>query len=187
MSNGSLAKVGAPGRAAQQPASSVIPGVLRTPTSSSAQAESPATVIGSFQVGSPEPLLYSSPTNTGKNVEDLKGFFPPSILESPNRSNSSDYSTAQSSRKTPFPENPRSRNDGPVGSTITLNASPSISSMTNIGLDSSCGTSPEPSADSPDNRKGSEGDVSTVRQASADLSKSGGKTGLEEKPSKVES
>lgn len=186
MSNGSLAKVGTTRREAQQPVSSVIPGVLKTQASSSAKSERPATVIGSFQVGSPEPLLYSSPTGTGKNVEDLNGFFRPSILESANRSNSSDYTTLQSPRKNTFPENPGSRNDVPIGSTITLNASPSISSISNIGLDSSCGTSPEPSADSPDNRKGSEGELSTLRQGSADLSQSGGKIGLAEEPSKVE-
>lgn len=184
MSNGSLAKVGAPSRTAQQPASSVIPGVLRTQSSTSANADSKANPNGSFNVASPEPLVYPSPTNTANDIEDLRGLFSPSIMESASRSNSSDYMTVQSNRKTSYPENMSGRNDVPARSSLTFNASPSISSISNNGLDSSCGTTPEPSADSPDNRKGSEGELSTVRQEPADPNKSRGKIRIAEKPSK---
>ena len=176
MSNGSLTKVGAPNRTTQQPVSSVIPGVLRAQPSTLANAESPANPNGSFTVASPESLVYPSPTNTANNLEDLRGLFSPSILESASRSNSSDYMGVQSGRKSSYPENSSGRNDVPARSSITSNASPSISSTSNHGLDSSCGTTPEPSADSPDNRKGSEGEFSTLKKLPADYMKSEGKT-----------
>ena len=178
MSNGSLAKANAPSRAVQQPAASVIPGVLRAQSSSSASAESSANPNGSVQVGSPEPLVYPSPTNTANDFEDLKGLFSPSILESISRSNSSDYMAAQGARKTSYPENQSSQNGVSSGASVPFHASPSASSVSNHGLDSSCGTTPEPSANSPDNGKGSEGESNAMRQGSTDLSKSAGETML---------
>lgn len=177
MSNGSLTKVGAPGRTTQQPASSVIPGILRTQSSNSVNVESPANLNGSFHIASPEPLVYPSPTNTTDDFGELGGLFSPSILETASRSNSSDYMGFQSNRKISYPETAISRNDGPARSSLNSKASPSVSSISNNGLDSSCGTTPEPSADSPDNRKGSEGEL---RKSPADLTKPEGKHGIVE-------
>lgn len=175
MSNGSLTKVGAPSSTPQQPASSVIPGVLRNPSSTFVNVESPTKLNESFNVASPEPLVYSSPTNTTDEFGDLRGLFSPSILETASRSNSSDYMGVQSTRATSYPENAGGRSDVPALTSLNTNASPSISSISNRGLDSSCGTTPEPSADSPDNRKGSEGEL---RKPPADLTKPEGKTGI---------
>lgn len=181
MSNGSLTKVGGSSRTTQQPASAVIPGVMRTQPSILANSESPANPNGPFTVASPESLVYPSPTNTANDFEDLRGLFSPSILESASRSNSSDYMGVQSNRKTSYPENASGRNDAPARSSLTSDASPSISSISNNGLDSSCGTTPEPSADSPDNRKGNEGEFNSLRKFPTDFAKPEGKTRIAEK------
>lgn len=177
MSNGSLTKVGAPGRTTQQSASSGIPGIMRNPSSTIMNVESP--VNGSFTVASPEPLVYPSPTNTIDEFGELRGLFSPSVLETASRSNSSDYMGVQSIRKTSYPENASGRSEVPARTSLNSNASPSISSISNNGLDSSCGTTPEPSAGSPDNRKGSEGEL---RNAPADLAKPEGKTVIADQP-----
>lgn len=175
MSNGSLAKVGAPSRPAQQSASSGIPGIMRNPSSAIMNVEPPVNLNGSFTVASPEPLVYPSPTNTADEFGELRGLFSPSILETASRSNSSDYMEVQSSRKTSYPENATGPSDVPPHTSLNSNASPSISSVSNNGLDSSCGTTPEPSADSPDNRKDSEGEL---RKTIVDFAKPEGKTRL---------
>lgn len=182
MSNGSLTKVGLPSHPVQQPSDSVIPGVLRVQPSDSMNASSSVIPNGSFQVGSPESLIYPSPTNTANEFENLKGLFSPSILETVSRSNSSDYMTSQSPRKTSYPENQNSQTGLPRGSSILSNASPSVSSISNNGLDSSCGTTPEPFVDSPDHRKGSEAELKKMRQESTDLNQPGGKTKLADWP-----
>lgn len=175
MNNGSLAKVGGPTRTTQQSASSGIPGIMRAPSSTIMNIESPVNLNGSFTVASPEPLVYPSPTNTADEFGELRGLFSPSILETASRSNSSDYIGVQNNRKISYPENASGPSDVPPHTSLNSNASPSISSVSNNGLDSSCGTTPEPSADSPDNRKESEGEL---RKTIADFAKPGGKTGM---------
>ncbi len=181
MSNGSLTKVGAPNGTAQRPTSSVNPRILRTQSSSSANAESPMTTNGSFKIGSPDEQFYPSPTNSANDVEDLKVLFSPSILEYASQAVSSDYMTARNTRQPPYPENGVLTN-----SATPFNTSPSLSSISNKGLDSSCGTTPEPSADSPDNRKGSEGNVRNARRESADQKKSERTSAIAEKASKAQ-
>lgn len=181
MSNGSLTKVGGPGRTTQQPASSMVPGVLKAPPSTFANSESPVNANGTFTVASPEALVYPSPTNTTNDFEDLRGLFSPSILETASRSNSSDYMGVQSNRANSYPENQNGQNDAPGQFSLNSNASPSISSISNNGLDSSCGTTPEPAADSPDNRKGSEGELGIVKKSPTGLVKTEGKIRIAQK------
>lgn len=181
ISNGSLAKVASPNRAVQPPESSPIPGILRTQSSSSIQAESPSHPNGSIKFGSPDQVVYPSPTNSANDFEELRGLFSPSILDSVSRGNSTDYMNMKNTRTPSYPENQGSGSRVPANSSVPFNTSPSVSSMSNNGLDSSCGTTPEPSADSPDNRKGSEGVMSPGKEESADYNKTACKTILAER------
>lgn len=160
--NGSLARVGSTNRVDQPAPSNRLPSVMRANSSGSLSGKSPTNVTGSSKVGSPNHNLFPSPSNTFNSYEDLNGLFSPSILETASRSNSSDYmgsnhnvGAAQFTEKNGITHR---------ASTTSTVASPSNSSMSNIGLDSSCGTTPEASADSPDNRKGSEITLNTISE-----------------------
>ena len=168
MSNGSLAKVGSPNSApsnngiVQRPgASSSMPNVFRQSSSSSVTSQSPVDRKGSGaqEFASHGSGAYQSPSTYSNNgSDDLSKLFSPSILATASRSNSTDYmsynGTSTNASKQGSIENATVSRFPPGAhrhSSASTAASPS-SSM-NLGLDSSTGTTPEPSADSPDNRK----------------------------------
>lgn len=159
--NGSLARVGSAERVDQRTLPNGLPGVMRANSSGSLSGKSPTNVSGSSQVESPSYNLFQSPSNTFSNYEALNGLFSPSIIETASRSNSSDYMGSNNNVGGAFfTENGSTHRV----STISNVTSPSNSSMSNNGLDSSCGTTPEPSADSPDTRKGSEITLNTISE-----------------------
>lgn len=162
MSNGSLAKVGAPPRAPQRASTSSIPGVVRANSSASSEAISPSKLNASYSPESNGNGIYQSPAIGTNGVESLKGLFSPSILETASHENSSDYMNLNNNSKLTHPEKQEKAN---AGSSVAFTASPSASSMSNHGLDSSCGTTPEPSVSSPGIRKPSEGTASVIGSA----------------------
>ncbi|KAL8956752.1 MAG: hypothetical protein Q9183_006228, partial [Haloplaca sp. 2 TL-2023] len=184
MSNGSLAKVGTPRKPPSRTSSGNANAFVRDGSSNSNNGLSPvnngtspinpnrtssqgSTSMSGVQ-GSPAALQ-------GNGMGDLSGLFSPSILASVSRSNSADYT---------FPNNPRSGSlgmksasgDSPSvtnsgsstnrASSKSITASPSISSVSHGGMDSSCGTTPEPSGDSQEHRKSTEGNLKTINEES---------------------
>ncbi|KAL8981210.1 MAG: hypothetical protein Q9177_005643 [Variospora cf. flavescens] len=184
MSNGSIAKIGTTNRVLSRTASGNIPGVVRPGSSRSSNEKSPAnsTLSPSSQnrksssglsVGV---AMQASPTSLSNGLGDLSGLFSPEMLASASRSNSVDYmfpvidkpslpGTKQSSAEPSSTSNSGSNKHRASSTSIT--ASPSVSSVSHIGLDSSCGTTPEPSADSPEHRKPTDGTLNTINEESA--------------------
>lgn len=160
--NGSLARAGSANRLDHRTLPNGLPGVPRAHSSGSLSGSSPTNVTGSSKVDSPSYALFQSPTNVFSSHEDLTGLFSPSILETASRSNSSDYMGLNTNvGAAPFTDKNGTTHRASTTSNVT---SPSNSSMSNNGLDSSCGTTPEPSADSPDTRKGSEITLNTIKE-----------------------
>lgn len=152
MNNGSLAKVvSSPKHEDNTSTSNGMPGVIRANSSGSASLISP-TNYDSFQPSS-NTLL--------SNYSDLNGIFNPPILAAASHSNSSDHVDYDHGTQVPNSENYNSLIRGSSTSDVT---SPSVSSTSNHGLDSSCGTTPEPSADSPDGRKAGEPTLNTINE-----------------------
>ncbi|MCJ1405273.1 DNA-binding transcription factor yap1 [Xylographa trunciseda] len=96
----------------------------------------------------------SQPKTGGQSrgsVDNLSDLFSPSILQTVSRSNSSDY--------VGFANNQRQNSDAADrtrASTSSNGASPSASSVSHNGVGSSCVTTPETFAESPEQRKASE-------------------------------
>ncbi|MCJ1469547.1 DNA-binding transcription factor yap1 [Pseudocyphellaria aurata] len=155
--NGSLARVGS-NRVDQPMVRHGLPDVMRASSSGSLSEKSPTNISNSSKVSSPNHNLFQSPSKAF-SYEDL---FSPSILESASRSNSSDYMGFNNN----VGPATNSEKNGTIhrASTTSNVTSPSNSSTSNNGLDSSCGTTPEPSADSPDTRKGSEPTLNTISE-----------------------
>ncbi|KAI4280634.1 MAG: hypothetical protein L6R38_004287 [Xanthoria sp. 2 TBL-2021] len=178
MSNGSLTKVGAPAKPPSRTPSGnnpIAPGIgssdagngrstvngVISPTSQNRPSSTGSTSMAGIQ---------ASPTGFhGSGAEDLNGLFSPSTLQSASRSNSSDYmfpvtnksaaaSTKQTSRDSPAASNKQR------ASSASIAASPSISSVSHTGMDSSTGTTPEPSSDSQEYRKPTEGTLNTINE-----------------------
>lgn len=187
MNNGSLARIGVPSKTQSGTASGNTPGATPARNSNSS-SKSPTnngfsptdqqrkSTTGSILNGSTQ----VSPTSyQGPGAEDLSGLFSPSLLASASRSNSSDYMFPMADKPTPFMTN--SSSIGSVGSPTASNpasnkhrassasiaASPSVSSISHAGMGSSSGTTPEPSGDSPEHRKASEGTLNTINEESA--------------------
>lgn len=176
LKNGSMAKTTSPtalGTRSASASNSNVPGVARTTSSDSATGKSPTGRNGVTA----SPQTYQARTNgfDNNNFGELNGLFSPSILQSASRSNSSDYisypgTTTTSINGLARPASISSTNgkthmpNGRQGSSTSITGSPA-SSMSHA-LDSSCGTTPESSAESPDNRKSSEGMLSTVNEES---------------------
>lgn len=173
MSNGSIAKTTSPTQIDQSSASgsgAASPSTLRK--------QSPAASKSNFNGLISPPLGQSRPnqvSNNGvndNNYDDLNGLFSPSVLENAKRSSSSDYlsyttSQGASRSSTAGQRSLSSVNGQSQISTLQNNSSNSMiaspsSSMSHGALDSSCGTTPESSADSPDNCKSSERGLDTV-------------------------
>ncbi|MCJ1436035.1 DNA-binding transcription factor yap1 [Xylographa pallens] len=94
------------------------------------------------------------------SVDSLSDLFSPSILQTVNRSTSTDYMG--------FANNQRQNSDAADrarASTSSNGASPSASSMSHNGIGSSCVTTPETFAESPEQRKASEAAFSSIQNA----------------------
>ncbi|KAL8728100.1 MAG: hypothetical protein Q9166_005625 [cf. Caloplaca sp. 2 TL-2023] len=180
MSNGSLAKVGTPSKPPSRTPSGNTTTFARAGSSSSGNGRSPSNGVLSptKQHGAPSQDsismggMQASPTGfQGNSTEDLHGLFSPSILESASRSNSSDYmfpvtnKPASNGKQASTDSSATSNKQRASSSSIT--ASPSVSSVSHLGMDSSCGTTPEPSSDSQDYRKPTEATLNTINEESA--------------------
>lgn len=179
MSNGSITKTTSPTQMGQRSASTsstTPPGSDRKQSSGASNIKYPPSFNGMF----PAPLGQSRPNQVSNNgfndnkYGDLNGLFSPSILENASRKDSGDYLSYATSKATSTPSTAeqgsvRSVNGHAQISTLQNSSSTSIlgsptSSMSHGALDSSCGTTPESSAESPDNRKSSEGGLDTISE-----------------------
>lgn len=112
-------------------------------------------------------------------MDELNGLFSPSILESASRNSTKDYGFSDTAASASAAPRKSSSTDSynALANTPNFNAistgSPSASSMSHGGQGSSCGTTPEPSADSPGHRKQSEGTLNTINEESAPVSTPG--------------
>ena len=179
LSNGSLAKTSTASQPGQSSsANGKDPVAIRHNSSNSLNSKSPISTNASS--AAPENAsLSQAPTNgvnqfPNNNFGDLTGLFSPSVLETASRSNSTDYisqtggqSANGSVNHGSFSNNNGAGQGGKGGraSSASMTNSPA-SSMSQTGPDSSCGTTPEPSADSPENRKASEGALNTISEES---------------------
>lgn len=189
MSNGSLAKISPP--AATNPVSSRaspagVPNLARSSSSQqSPTTKSPLTPIspngmqGRNPKSQQDPYQSPTPSFNGQNLDELNGLFNPSVLEHPGRSNPADNMFHKDPQATSTAPNKSSSTDSyralanmpgfTQGVSNGSTSSPSASSMSHTGLDSSCGTTPESSADSPQNRKISEASLNTIDEESSHM------------------
>ena len=106
-------------------------------------------------------------------MDELNGLFSPSILESASRNSAKDYGFSTTGPSAPAAPRKSSSTDSynVLANTPSFNPtstdSPSVSSMSHGGQGSSCGTTPEPCADSPGHRKQSEGALNTISEETA--------------------
>lgn len=161
MNNGSLTKVGSPKLVDQRASSQGLPAVMRAKSSGSVGANSPTNVNGASKVASFDHGNIQPSTNGFGIYEDLNGLFSPSILETASRSSSDYMSYNTEARTAPPADKPGNVHRGSSASNVT---SPTSSSISNHGLDSSCGTTPEPSSESPGSRKASEATLNTINE-----------------------
>lgn len=163
MNNGSLAKVdSSPNHEDNTSTSNGMSGVIRANSSGSASLISPTKAdtlskTGLYNLDGHQP----SSNKLLVNYSDFNGLFSPPILEAASYRNSSDPVNYGHGTQVPNSEKHNSLIRGSSTSDVT---SPSASSASNHGLDSSCGTSPEPSAGSPDGRKASEPTLNTINE-----------------------
>ena len=189
LNNGSLAKTKLSSQTGQSTATgSSHPSVLRKASSNSGEAISPSNTNGLSRAPLSETRPYQASANRLDKINNtyfngLTSLFSPSVLETASRSDSSDY-TSHQSRQSPndsVKQSSFSSINGASQASKVVRASPAsmtnspTSSMSHAGLDSSCGTTPEPSAGSPDNRKASEGVLNTISEESVAQNAIGGK------------
>ena len=189
MSNGSIAKTTSPTQSGQRSVSSsnVIPPALpRQQSSGSNKVASPTSLNNVSPEISTGNGVFQSPTTgfNGNNYGELSSLFSPSILENASRSNSTDYISFHGSNA---PSATGTVRNGSInsnasqmpaanlrqGSTASITNSPA--STMSHALESSCGTTPEASAESPKNRQGSENPLNTIDEDPNTLTDPGGK------------
>ncbi|KAL8904250.1 MAG: hypothetical protein Q9171_007113 [Xanthocarpia ochracea] len=178
MSNGSLTKFNGPTKPPSQTPSGINTTLPRTGSSGSGNRRSPISgVISPTNQNRPSSMgstpaagIQASPTGFhGNGTEDLNGLFSPSILESASRSNSTDY-MFPITNKSAAPSTNQANTDSPAASSkqrtssSSMTASPSVSSVSHVGMDSSCGTTPEPSSEPQEYRKATEGTLNTINE-----------------------
>ncbi len=174
LSNGSITKTTSPtqmGQRSVSASSTTPPGGFRQQSSSSSSIKSPSSFNGmpSMSPGQPRPnQVPKHGFNNNDNFDGLDGLFGQSVLDNA-RADYLPYAMSQAA------STPSTAKQGSVSglnghsqrpalqnkSSASITGSPS-SSMSHGALDSSCGTTPESSADSPDNHKSSEGTLDTV-------------------------
>ena len=186
LNNGSLVKTTSPPQNGQRSAStsnSTTQSSLRKGSSSSSMTKSPTNLNGIASVT--DPKSYQTPPINGLNnggFDDISGLFSPSIFEQANRDSSADYLSYPGSQATPtngMKDSVSSVNGQSQPPSMRQASFPSItgspaSSMSHA-LDSSCGTTPESSAESPDNRKGSENLLDTINEEAKTSNQTAGK------------
>lgn len=188
MSNGTIAKTSSPPLAGQPQRSAsastaTSPGILRKQSSSSTSTKSPTNANGASATPMGQSRSYQAPFNgfNTNSFDELNELFSPSILENASRRSTVDYLSSASSRAASTSSVPKQGNtigqtQMPAmrhGSSTSITGSPS--SMSHGALDSSCGTTPESSADSPDNRKSNEGTLNTISEEGKYQNNIGGK------------
>ncbi|KAI9800907.1 MAG: DNA-binding transcription factor yap1 [Piccolia ochrophora] len=114
--------------------------------------------------------------NNGSSVDDLKGLFSPSVLESVRNSPAIDYwshsgSDGNSNKpaRTSSDNSTRRSHSSGLNTSASASASPS-SSLSQQGPSSSCGTTPEPSNQSPVATKPSDNLLTTISEENTALS-----------------
>ncbi|MCJ1477826.1 DNA-binding transcription factor yap1 [Lambiella insularis] len=139
-----------PRRATNGNPSNSSPTVLRKTSSTTSQTP----------LSHPARTTSQSQASSGgrSSVNDLSDLFSPSVLQSVSRSNSTEYP-----RYNTYQPSSEERADPIRGSLSSNGASPSASSVSQTGINSSCGTTPETSAESPDQRKASEAAFSSMQ------------------------
>ena len=175
LNNNSITKTTSPTQMDQRSASAssiTPPGLARQSSSGLSSMKSPSSLNGVYSTpqGPSRPSQISNNGLNNNNYGDFDGLFDPSVLESA-RAEYSPYKATQ------IASTPSTAKQGSVSSvnghtripTLQDNSSASMigsptSSMSHGALDSSCGTTPESSAESPDNRKSSEGGYDTVNE-----------------------
>ena len=171
-SNGSLVKTSSP-VSYDHSSNSSVPSLARASSSQSPTTKSPTSISGNYGStpnGIPNGYRSSSSGFRGNGIDELNGLFSPSILESAKRNAAGDYGFANPVPSVPaVPRKTSSADSYNVLANMpnfnsTSAESPSASSMSHGGLESSCGTTPEPSADSPEFRKQSEGTLNTINE-----------------------
>lgn len=184
MNNGSIAKTTSPTQIGPRSASATNPS-LRKDSSGSTKVLSPIS-FNSAATSLSTSKPYQAPMNgiNNNSYDELDGLFSPSILKDASRSSSADYISYPGSKapstngaaKIPSVGSTIEQRQTPTGrqqSSTSITGSPA-SSMSHA-LDSSCGTTPESSAESPDNRKGSESILDTINEEGKMQNNTGGK------------
>ncbi|KAH8601131.1 transcription factor PAP1-domain-containing protein [Bisporella sp. PMI_857] len=97
----------------------------------------------------------------GGDLSSLNGLFSPSLLESVSKSPTFDFFNGSSGSRSSTDSNGQLSNGN-----NTSYSSPSASSNSNHGTTSSCGTSPEPTSQSPAYNKGTETTLTTIGEES---------------------
>lgn len=162
-----------------------VPSLARASSSQSSTTKSPTSISGNYG-STPSGIsnAYHSPSSGfhGSGIDELNGLFSPSILESAKRNAAGDYGLTNTvPRASTVPRKTSSTDSYNALANLhnfnsTSAASPSASSMSHGGLESSCGTTPEPSADSPEHRKQSEGALNTINEELGTASDQGKET-----------
>ena len=174
LNNGSIAKTTSPTSMGQRSASSSAtpPGIARQQSSGASKSPPSFNGLSSTTSGQsgPSQVVSNGYNKNDNNYDDLNGLFDPSVLEKASRQNSGNLLTHATSNASPARKQ-NGVNGHAAVSTFQNNSSTSgtgspTSSMSHGPLDSSCGTTPESSAESPDNRKTSEGGFDTITNQS---------------------
>ena len=183
-SNGSLVKTSSP-VSLDHGSTTSIPSLGRASSSQSPPTTSPTSIGGNYgSMPHGLPNAYRSPGSGlhGNGIDDLNGLFSPSVLESAKRNAAGDYGFTNVIPRAPTVPKKSSSADSynALANLPNFNStsadSPSASSMSHGGLESSCGTTPEPSADSPEYRKQSEVTLNTINEDFATASDQGKET-----------
>lgn len=136
-----------------------ISGGLSANNSPSSNKENAATSNSPETFTSPSGSInHTNSLHFNNSIDEFAGLFSPSVLEGVGRSNSTDYMSYKSSSNGNSGSKAhlyRANTTGAISDSTT--ASPSASSFSQVGPNSSCATSPESSATSPGVRKESEG------------------------------
>ncbi|KAG8532909.1 uncharacterized protein KY384_002787 [Bacidia gigantensis] len=184
LNNGSLARTSSASQT-QMPATAAS---VRKASSTSANSYSPSSINGAYPTTnytSPQNSIPSPPNNTvptpttsftnftENSLDDLTGLFSPSVLGTASSTSSTDYLSFNGGGA----NNGIAARPGTFGSNHAVNQPPKLprqpsasatnspaSSMSHVGFDSSVGTTPEATVDSPDNK-----DYSNVDKTAGNL------------------
>lgn len=175
MSNGSITKTSSAAQLGQRSASAsstTPPGSVRKQSSGTSNEKSPP--MCSNPLGQSRPNQVANNGFNSNDYDDLNGLFTPSVLANASRMNSGDHLSYATSKAASAPSTAKPGSDSTINgnariptlqhySSTSITGSPT-SSVSHGALDSSCGTTPESSADSPNHRKSSEGGLDAIKE-----------------------